>query len=313
MAESGVQLHGVGSGSLRVDPTEINAEGGPIYPRLKVPLHLDFDPAGTGQQDQFFTILAIECGLFLAEHMLKISDATPITDLFTVRSYGASTTWNLEFPLDAYRVKGLEARRHGDLKVRFDFAFVVGLQSRVAFPDKPNQGARDVLAGFQKVNSQIYVEVPQSHWVGRVLPGLGSSAYFIVEVPSGNEHIAPAWALIGKAESAFGRWDTKAVFAHCREAATALTNLIDKHCGQNSFSRQERWARAIKEFNHFASLGLHLEEKEAEAKYSADQVRIEKPDAECLLIFVKALAKYAEELITREGSASAVGKRATVV
>src|SRR4029077_3773414 len=131
----------------------------------------------------------------------------------------------------------------------------------------------------------------------KVLPALGANNYFIVEVSARNERTAPAWALIERAESAFGRWDTKAVFAHCREAAVSLTALVEKYKPEDAFLNRERWGRAIKEFNHFASLDLHLEEKRANSAYSATHVNIEKPDAECLLIFTKALAKYAEELI----------------
>ena len=87
------------------------------------------------------------------------------------------------------------------------------------------------------------------------------------------------------------------MFAHCREAAIALGSLVEKHRPEDSFLTGERWARASKEFNHFASLDLHLEEKKANGAYLPSDVKIEKMDAECLLIFTKALAKYADELI----------------
>jgi hypothetical protein len=131
----------------------------------------------------------------------------------------------------------------------------------------------------------------------KVLPGLGTNKYFLVEVPVQNQQFAPAWALIEQAEQAFRRWDTKAVFAHCREAGVALTNFIEKHHNGDSFLKDERWSRASKQFNYFASLDLHLEEKRSNGKHSPDLVKIEKMDAECLLTMTKALAKYAEELI----------------
>jgi hypothetical protein len=291
LPETTISVRANPTNKLRIDPTEITAQGGPVYPRLIVPLHLDF---GVGQELRPFLALGAECGLFLAD--LKISDATPSVSSLTV-TYACSTIWNLEFPLDPHRVKEIEARRHGNLKLRFDFAFVFGHLDRVARLNNASQGPMDVLVGLEKSTAQIYLEVPQSDWVGKALPALGSSAFFIVEIPAGTGHTAQAWALIEKAESAFGQWDTKAVFAHCREAGGALTSLIEKRYPQNAFLRDERWGRAIKEFNHLTSLGLHLEEIKANGKYSADQVRIEKADAECVLIFAKALAKYAEELI----------------
>lgn len=296
MPDTTIAVRGNPTNKLRMDSTEIIAKDGPVYPRLVVPVHLDFAPTGAGQETRPFLALGAGCELFLTDHLMKISDATFSLNPLTV-GYVCSTIWNLEFPLDPQRVKEIEARRHGNLKLRFDFAFVFGHLDRVARPDKPNQGPIDVFVGLERSPAQIYLEVPQSDWAGKILPKLGSSAYFLVEISAGKEHTAQAWALIERAESAFDRWDTKAVFAHCREAGKALTGLVEKRHAQNSFLRKERWSRAVKEFDHFASLDLHLEEIKAKGNYAADQVRVEKPDAECLLILTKALAKYAEELM----------------
>jgi hypothetical protein len=296
MPDGGFAVCGVSNNRVRIDPTAIKGEGGPVYPRLIIPLQLDLNPGG-GQQNQGYVTLAVECGLFQDGRGLKISDATPIANILKVQNPGFVAIWNLEFPLDPFRLKAVEARRHGDLKFRLDLFFFVALLARTVLPDKANQVQTELITGFEKAQSQLYVEVPQSHWAGKILPELGSNSYFIVEIPTRNDHIAGAWTLIEQAERAFDRWDTKAVFAHCREAATAPTGLVEKHHAQNSFLRDERWSRAVKEFNHFASLDLHLEGIKAKSNYTPDQVRIEKPDAECLLIFVKALAKYAEELL----------------
>lgn len=292
MPEAGIAIGGIANGRVRVEPTQVKAEGGPFFPKLTIPINLDLNPGRSGQQDGLFITLTIECGLFIDGYGAKVSDATLSTNPYAVRS-STSLPWTLDFPLDPYRVQGIEGRRHGDLKLRLDLAFVVAFLGRIA----GTQGNTEVLTGVERSSSQIYIEIPQSHWVGKVLPALGSNTYFIVEVPARNERTATAWAIIERAETAFGRWDTKAVFAHCREAAIALTTLVEKHRPEDSFLKRERWGRAVKEFNHFASLDLHLEEKKASGDYSVDNVTIEKMDAECLLIFTKALAKYAEELI----------------
>jgi hypothetical protein len=292
LPEAGIAIGGVPGSRVRVEPTQVKAEGGPFFPKLTIPINLDLNPGRGGQQEGLFVTLTIECGLFIEGYGAKVSDATLSTNPYPVRS-STSLPWNLDFPLDPYRVQGIEGKRHGDLKLRLDLAFVVAFLGRIS----ATQGNTEVLTGLERSNSQIYIEVPQSHWVGKVLPALGSNTYFIVEVPARNERTATAWALIEKAETAFGRWDTKAVFAHCREAAIALGSLVEKHRPEDSFLKGERWGRAVKEFNHFASLDLHLEEKKANSAYSLNDVRIEKMDAECLLTFTKALAKYAEELL----------------
>jgi hypothetical protein len=286
MPEGAVAVAGYSSGRVRVEATDIKAEGGPLFPRLTIPIRLDLAPQG---QAQFFNILTVECGLYLDGYGARVADATTPTIPFPVRSV-TSLSWNLEFSLDPFRVQGIEAKRHVDLKLRLDLWMVSAIISRV----QGGQSMIEVLTGFDRSQSQVYVDVPQSHWVGKVLPGLGTNKYFLVEVPVQNQHFAPAWALIEQAEQAFGRWDTKAVFAHCREAGVALSNFIEKHHNGDSFLKDERWQRA---FNHFASLNLHLEEKKSDGKHSPDLVNMDKMDAECLLIVTKALAKYAEELV----------------
>ncbi len=274
MPEGAVAVAGYSSGRVRVEPTEIKAEGGPHFPRLTIPIRLDLTPQG---QAQFFTVHTIECGLYVDGYGSRIADAVTPTIPYRVQQ-NTSLPWNLEFPLDPFRVQGIEARRHSDLKLRLDIWMVSGMISRI----QGAQGMIEVVTGLDRSQSQVYVEVPQSHWVGKVLPGLGTNKYFLVEVPVQNQQFASAWALIAKAEQAFGRWDTKAVFAHCREAGVALNNFIEKHNNADSFLKEERWSRAIKEFNHFASLDLHLEEKKTSGRHSPELVKIEKMDAECL-------------------------------
>lgn len=289
MPEGMIAVAGYSSGRVRVEATDIKAEGGPLFPRLTIPIRLDLAPQ---DQARFFNVHTVECGLYVDGYGARVADAITPTFSHQVRS-PTSLSWNLEFPLDPFRVQGIEARRHGDLKLRLDLWIVAAMISRV----QGGQSMIEVVTGLDRSQSQVYLEVPQSHWVGKVLPGLGTNKYFLVEVPVQNQHFASAWALIEKAEQAFGRWDTKAVFAHCREAGVALDNFIEKHNNGDTFLKDERWSRASKEFNHFASLDLHLEEKKSDGKHSPDLVKIEKMDAECLLTMTKALAKYAEELI----------------
>jgi hypothetical protein len=294
--EANINIRGTSDSKLRIEPTDVKGEGGPLYPRLIVPLQIDFKFTGTGQQDQAFTLLTIEGGLFTKDNE-RFSDASPNTSPYVVRSLSGGMTWRLVFPLDPYRLNGIEARRLGDLNLRLDLFLILAHHIRVVVADKVGPSSSEVIGTFEKPNSQIYLQIPQSHWVGKILPDLGANKYFLVEIPTQTDSLVRAWALIDQAEDAYRRWDTKAVYAHCREAVTALSDLVKTHHSQNSFLTEQRWHRAAKEFNHFASLDLHLEEIRAKGGHAPNQVRIEKADAECLLIIAKALAKYAGELI----------------
>src|SRR5882724_2173985 len=133
---------------------------------------------------------------------------------------------------------------------------------------------RDFVSSCQRLGQQpeIRVEVPQSHWVTRVLPALGLGEYFLVEIPKGKRTIPSAWAYLDKAEVAFRNWNTKEVYGNCRELGTLLDAAIKKKFGVNDFTYAIRWHAAFSGFPHLASWSLHLEDLKKSPKYSPDLV-----------------------------------------
>src|SRR3981081_3930828 len=91
-------MGGISSGRVRVEPTKVKSEGGPFFPRLTIPINLDLNPGSSGQQDRFFTTLAIERGLFIDGYASKASDATLTTNAYSIRS-SISIPWSLESSL----------------------------------------------------------------------------------------------------------------------------------------------------------------------------------------------------------------------
>ena len=49
-------------------------------------------------------------------------------------------------------------------------------------------------------------------------------------------------------------------------------------------------------FSDFASLDLHMEDIKKSQRYHLEEIKIDKPDVEHVLIVIKALIKYAEQL-----------------
>lgn len=119
----------------------------------------------------------------------------------------------------------------------------------------------------------------------------------MVEIPKGKPIIQEAWNYIEKAEESFRRWDSKGIYGNCREVGNLLDGIIKEKFGKDSFIYKERWGRTYERFNNLASLGLHLEEiKKNSKQYNPEDIKINKVDAEHLLIVTKALIKLAEEL-----------------
>jgi len=152
---------------------------------------------------------------------------------------------------------------------------------------------------FLEVREQLLkkdVTISSVDWIYDYVPKFGMGEYFIIEIPKGEKIIKEAWDYVEKAEECFRTWDTKGVFANCREVGKLLDKIVS-----NKFKNSpaiKKWKRAIEKFNYSASLDLHLEDiKEEKPK---GDVEIKRGEAEHILIITKALIKYAEELL-KEG------------
>ena len=139
-------------------------------------------------------------------------------------------------------------------------------------------------------------------WLHDFAPKLGLGEYFVIEIPKGIGKIEDAWKYINTAEECFRRWDTKGVFANCREVGYLFNRLIEKKFGKKSFSYKELWGRTYQRFENLASLDLHIEELKKSETYVEEDVKIGKEETEHILILTKILAKYAEELLQKIAS-----------
>ena len=137
------------------------------------------------------------------------------------------------------------------------------------------------------------IRIPSTDWIHDYSPKLEIGEYFVVEIPKGKKEIEGAWNYIEKAEECFRTWDTKGVFANCREIGELLNKTVsDKFKNSPTI---KKWKRAIEKFKYSASLDLHLEDiKEEKPK---GDIKIGKAGAEHILIITKALIKYAEEIL----------------
>jgi hypothetical protein len=297
MTEENLNINGVNN-KIQVDPVSIRAEGSPDYMRLIIPLDLDLHP----RVDKPFGIMDIRSSLFIRNREGKIADTLPLANLNTVSiTQDVKLPCNLEFPLDAYRITSLENKRQGgDLTINLMLTFIVGIYEPLS-EIIDIQKAINILTEISSYNNRLTIGIPQSHWVKNVLPSLGYSEYYLVEIPKGDKLITDAWNYLNKADNAFSRWDTKGVFDNCREAGVLLDSMIKDKFGKDNFTYKERWGRGYANFNSWASLDLHHEDLKKQTKYSSDEIKTSKADAEHLLIVAKSLVKYAEELLKEKG------------
>lgn len=140
------------------------------------------------------------------------------------------------------------------------------------------------------------IRINSIDWTQDYLPKLGLGEYFIIELPKGRKVIQGAWKYVEKAEKCYRQWNTKGVYAHCREVGALLNKTINGKFRDDPIIK--KWKRAIQKFEYLTSLDLH--EENIEAEEPKGKVSIGRPEVEHILIVTKALIKYAEELLPKK-------------
>jgi hypothetical protein len=151
---------------------------------------------------------------------------------------------------------------------------------------------------FHLVKERIEVDyrIDVGKWVADYLSKLGMGKRILLELPSEGPVFHDVTEYLSEAENALRRWDTKSVFANCREIGTMLDRYI-KNIHGDGFIYKYRWSRAYANFNSLASLDLHIED--IKNQYPDQDLRLGKADTEYLLAQTKILTKFAQELVTQ--------------
>ena len=302
MPENNFNIWSYSGNKISVDPADIKAQGEESYPRLIIPTKLTLSPiqAQTGGE-KAFSILSVSTKLFL-NSQTKIADAIPWAFAHTVRrSEGfprgeQSSRMDIEFPLTPLQLDQIEkVRKGGDIVFRLFAWLTIGIFDPLIVTTNGSQEHKDFLSSVETVFAELVnLTIPQSHWVLNILPNLGGNKYILVEIPESSKILTKAWEYIDQAERAFGRWDIATIGSKCREVGDLLDGELSEKLGKG-YDYNERWERTYKLFKHLASLGLHNEE--IGKKYSGEERRTTRADAELLLILAKSLIRFVEELL----------------
>lgn len=143
---------------------------------------------------------------------------------------------------------------------------------------------------------ELLWRIPAADWVHDYAPKLGLRERFLVEFPSPTGKLPDVAKYLKAAEDAMAKWDSKSIFANCRELGKYLDSELEKVLGAQTFVYKERWGRAYAQFNHRASLDLHF--VQIGGQYPNDPTaQVDRRDCDGLFFSARALAKYAEELV----------------
>jgi len=185
-------------------------------------------------------------------------------------------------------VNELEKHRQGS-----DLHLQVFCKLTLYFEHPPSESER-----FSRVQENVDVMIPRSHWTDNVYPNLGGRDVFVIEIPKGKQSIEEAWAKIEDAKDAYQNWNKEGASIACREAADAVDRAMKEHLDDESCTYKERWYRAFDGIKAQASLAGHLGRIKSNANCERpEELRVGQVDLECLIIRTQSLLKYAEALL----------------
>ena len=190
--------------NIQVDPTRARGEGGPESPRLVVPIDLTLTPERGRTGEKFFFLLRVRHTLHPSGRAHKIADAIDNFSPLKADYANYKSGCDLEFPLDTARVRLLEeTRRGGDtslgVRLRYDLGFCDDL---VVQKGDKNETLR-IVTDVYSPSAEVRVDIPHSHWISNMLPGLTQPEYFLLEIPKGDRVLEDAWRYLAPALSPF--------------------------------------------------------------------------------------------------------------
>lgn len=180
---------------LDIDPSRLAGSGNADYPQLFWQMEMLLDAPKTPQTDYAFRSANAQL-YFATGPGLKIADARPLSlDRVLPGHLDRSLTEYLsfEFPLDTRRIAAIErVRQGGSLQFNLHVQVVVdeiGINPAHEPTKRPPTWG---LKAVHQMRMQESFQVPQSHWVERVLPNIGYGTVHVVEFPAAPVESCPA-------------------------------------------------------------------------------------------------------------------------
>ena len=298
--------------SLEVD--RISGVGGPEYPELHIPIEFTLRPAENKGKIKAYSLLWLRSSLHMENIKVGEGFSEPIAEYSW--PHPRPHRISIEIPLDHYRIEKIEERRQGDIQFCLSGSALIAEHPSIAKAglDEQPKYRRDV-ENFTTGNFNITFSIPQSHWIDKILQGLGYGKVKLIEIPI-PERIVPdtfqkALKELQESQRYFVEGDYDKVVAHCRSAVQLIPEArpIDlsgvdrpsfndkakKFLEQNlsilTNSKQEFIENIIKATWKISSISHHP---------SSSLGYFNRADAEAIMLVTTALLAYVGKLLKQE-------------
>jgi hypothetical protein len=238
MAKESFGFYGFTIGELRIEPQQIVGGGGPEFPRIFANIEIlmpPFEPAIAADQYQpgllvHHTLIQLSCILsFNGRHGQPIEIAEFSSLPLLHRSEKRSSAHRMSIPIDLARLTRIEEQRTGDVILTFDLTALIAKHPAKAIGNSVS-GIDESIEVLRTAQLRLTVQIPQSHWVYSVLPGLGYGKLKIVEVPTPDrvipEVFAEAIKEFEKAEQYMKQSDFDNAVSQCRKTLDLIPNVV---------------------------------------------------------------------------------------
>ena len=209
--------------SLEVD--RISGVGGSEYPQLHIPIEFTLRPKEDRGEIKAYSLLWLRSSLHIENVKIGEGFSEPIAE-YSWSPFN-SRQIPIEIPLDHYRIEKIEERRQGDIQFRLSGSALIAEHPPIAKagPNERQEYRKDV-ENFTTGNFNITFTIPQSHWIDKILPGLGYGKVKLIEIPI-PEKIVPdtfqkALTELQESQRYFVEGDYDKVVAHCRSAVQLI-------------------------------------------------------------------------------------------
>lgn len=238
MTKTSFSLSSFTIGEVGIDPQKIWGGGGPDFPRLTVNIEVamkPFAPMVSGDRYQPGLVVrhtliqlygamsfrsrqgrGVEIAEFASKPLLHLSNDWPSSYQFSI-------------PLDLARVNRIEEQRAGDAALTFHFTALLAKHPGAVKEGRGNE-IDESIETLRSTSFDLYVQIPQSHWINSILPGLGYGKIKIVEVLTPDKVIPEVFAqAVGefeKAQQYMKQADFDKVVAHCRNTLDLIPKVV---------------------------------------------------------------------------------------
>lgn len=290
-----------------IDPTEINAVGGPENPKLQIWVNLELNP-GEGKQYQQYILTSTETKLRVFGSSFDIATGTSTYQCKVFNKF----TWKImiELELSSYKILKIEEKREDNLKANISIEFKAVNLENITLPSGSSKKEITILTDLKQSQCNLDFEIPQSQWITKLLPALGWKTSQLIELPSTNELIPEEYsqslAELNKANEYFSKGDYDKVVAHCRSAIDPIKEKLPALKTAIESKHEYEWLKKINE-STFVWLDTVIKGTSSfasKAHHAPSFGHFLKYDAQVVLMITTAIIGYAGKCLSNNSSFS---------